>query len=61
MTKQREMNRRKWLWTAVTMLYVLFIFHNSPKVTIERLFCDIAVNADLFVIITLAYDTPFSL
>ena len=35
MTKQREMNRRKWLWTAVTVLYVLFIFHNSATVAVE--------------------------
>ena len=34
MTKQREMNHRKWLWTAVTVLYVLFIFHNSATVYI---------------------------
>ena len=35
MTKQRGMNRRKWLWTAVTVLYVLFIFHNSATVAVE--------------------------
>ena len=35
MTKQREMNHRKWLWTAVTVLYVLFIFHNSATVAVE--------------------------
>ena len=35
MTKKRKMNRRKWLWTAVTVLYVLFIFHNSATVAVE--------------------------
>ena len=35
MIKQREMNRRKWLWTAVTVLYMLFIFHNSATVAVE--------------------------
>jgi|GEM_PF-6562564 len=35
MTKQREMNRRKWLWTAATVLYVLFIFHNSATIAVE--------------------------
>ena len=33
--KQKENNRRKWFWTVVTVLYVLFVFHNSATVAVE--------------------------
>ena len=35
MMKQRNMGPKRWFWTAVTVLYVLFIFHNSATVAVE--------------------------